>query len=670
MLLDASDQETILIVNTLVNDLNSRSVVEQNLALTALAHLAPPEMAAMLLPRLLEKTRHPKDFIRKKALICVETLLHKNPSVFQQDCSRQILACLADKDPGVVAVAVQVSKSVVTLHQGEDGQQQQAYLTAIIPSLLEIQGQILDGKLPPDYKVCNARSAGHGVWAPYFQVDILSLLRLLLQCDPLVTMTRPHLSNIHAVLHRTIETHAGSKAICAQAVFLEAIKLLAVLEDCPVEDSLRDTCFQCAFRYLRSKHHNVIHLGLECLEALLNSSKDFELNSDQEQSIVDCMRSDDRVLQTKAFALLHALAGAGNVTSIVAKSLEYLSKAELDDFRKADMVDKVVALTDRFASELPGGSEWRAKTLLKLLLRCSPLDTQREDILERTKLALTVSSKDDEAERTEKKNVGRKLTTVLGANFSGGDSKEGKEEVPEAVTRLYIWCLANFKDAQDEGEQQLTETICNLALTKQKSKAVLTSSLEAVFSLLPSLGDSPMPESVSNFLRECSRSNNLTISDLASEILALLPHVKTISELDEDGQGGDATLSCLDHIVVDALKKRDLNPYAIKRFELMPQGNVGQSGIGDVKFAPYRQLDKESLARISDPVSPQDLEPVGVPQKWTAAGRVKEEEQEGQQHGAAASSAKQSPTAVKQVRVFLLLLFIQVYPYSPLNAFF
>ncbi len=65
LLLKDSDEETLLLVNTLVKDLGGKNVVEGNIALTAMAYLVPPEMSAMVVPILLEKTTHSKVGFKK-----------------------------------------------------------------------------------------------------------------------------------------------------------------------------------------------------------------------------------------------------------------------------------------------------------------------------------------------------------------------------------------------------------------------------------------------------------------------------------------------------------------------------------------------------------------------------------------------------------------------------
>jgi vesicle coat complex subunit len=71
-----------------VRDLGSKNVMEANIALTAAVDLIPPEMAPMVVPVLLEKTTHTKDFIRKKSLVCLQKMLKRNPSLAAQIESR------------------------------------------------------------------------------------------------------------------------------------------------------------------------------------------------------------------------------------------------------------------------------------------------------------------------------------------------------------------------------------------------------------------------------------------------------------------------------------------------------------------------------------------------------------------------------------------------------
>ena len=76
LMLHESDDLLLLLVNTILRDLKSANVVEINMALIAVAssNLVPAEMAPLLVPIIAERTKHSKDFIRKKALICLGQL--------------------------------------------------------------------------------------------------------------------------------------------------------------------------------------------------------------------------------------------------------------------------------------------------------------------------------------------------------------------------------------------------------------------------------------------------------------------------------------------------------------------------------------------------------------------------------------------------------------------
>ncbi len=85
--------------------------MEINIALSAVVFLIPAEMSPMIVPILLEKVTHTKDFIRKKSLICLQQIIKKSPAQGSQ-LEGKIMHCLSDPDPGVVAVAVQVVRTI------------------------------------------------------------------------------------------------------------------------------------------------------------------------------------------------------------------------------------------------------------------------------------------------------------------------------------------------------------------------------------------------------------------------------------------------------------------------------------------------------------------------------------------------------------------------------
>ena len=106
MFLEEDDDLILLLINTILRDLKSNDLLETNMALVTAAYLVPKEMSGMILPILIEKTSHSKDFIRKKALICLEQIALKNPD-FLDPVVETAVDKLSDKDPGVAIVAIQ-----------------------------------------------------------------------------------------------------------------------------------------------------------------------------------------------------------------------------------------------------------------------------------------------------------------------------------------------------------------------------------------------------------------------------------------------------------------------------------------------------------------------------------------------------------------------------------
>ena len=93
------------------------------MARIAAAHIVPPDMVPLIFPIVLQRTSHSKEFIRKKALICLEQLIlkHKDSQADLQSLlgpsEAKFRLALTDKDPGVVMTSIQVMKTVVGLKQ-------------------------------------------------------------------------------------------------------------------------------------------------------------------------------------------------------------------------------------------------------------------------------------------------------------------------------------------------------------------------------------------------------------------------------------------------------------------------------------------------------------------------------------------------------------------------
>jgi len=133
------------------------------MALCASCHIIPPDQVTVLLPVLEEKLKHPNAYIRSKAVMVMHHFYRASPQLCLEYVN-QMKMMVGDKDPGVVAHVLQFLLSVA-----EDLPD---VVLDIISALVQIQYQILDGKLPHEYTY-------RGLHAPWMQISIIRLLRYL-----------------------------------------------------------------------------------------------------------------------------------------------------------------------------------------------------------------------------------------------------------------------------------------------------------------------------------------------------------------------------------------------------------------------------------------------------------------------------------------------------------
>ena len=84
-----------------MRDLQSKNEAENSMALITASYIVPNEMSPMILPIVSEKVNSSRDFVRKKALICLEQIALKSPESVNKVLDVVTLS-LADKDPSVV----------------------------------------------------------------------------------------------------------------------------------------------------------------------------------------------------------------------------------------------------------------------------------------------------------------------------------------------------------------------------------------------------------------------------------------------------------------------------------------------------------------------------------------------------------------------------------------
>ncbi|RIB15384.1 armadillo-type protein [Gigaspora rosea] len=152
LFLHETHELSIMLINTLQKDLKSNNYLEVCAALTALCHLLNKDMIPAEFGLVEEALSHPKDIVRKKAVMVFSRLFHDAPDtmIHLDEKFRQMLT---ERDPSVLG-------SILYL----------------VPSLISILEQVLDRWLPRSYDY-------HGVPAPWIQIKIIENMGLLARDD-------------------------------------------------------------------------------------------------------------------------------------------------------------------------------------------------------------------------------------------------------------------------------------------------------------------------------------------------------------------------------------------------------------------------------------------------------------------------------------------------------
>ncbi|KAG7247914.1 hypothetical protein CRUP_005401, partial [Coryphaenoides rupestris] len=144
-------------------DLQSTNLIEVCMALTVVGQIFPKDMIPAILPLVEEKLNHPKEIIRRKAVLALYKFYLIAPNQVQH-IHNKFRKALCDKDPGVMSASLHIYLEMVT-------EKPEGYKDLTL-SFVTILKQVVGGKLPIDFNY-------HSVPAPWLQIQLLRILSLL-----------------------------------------------------------------------------------------------------------------------------------------------------------------------------------------------------------------------------------------------------------------------------------------------------------------------------------------------------------------------------------------------------------------------------------------------------------------------------------------------------------
>nr|XP_020514600.1 AP-4 complex subunit epsilon-1 isoform X1 [Labrus bergylta] len=330
LFLNEDHELLLLLVNTVLKDLQSTNLIEVCMALTVVSQMFPKDMIPAILPLVEEKLNHPKEIIRRKAVLALYKFYQIAPNQVQH-IHNKFRKALCDKDPGVMTASLHIYLQMIK--ENPEGYKD---LTASVVTILK---QVVGGKLPMDFNY-------HSVPAPWLQIQLLRILSLLGKNDHSTSEI------MYEVLDESLRRAEMNHNI-TYAILYECVKCIYTIHP---KSELLEKAAKCIGNFVLSQKINLKYLGLKALTYVVQ--QDPRLALQHQMTIIECLDHPDLIIKRETLELLFRITNAQNVTVIVEKMLEFL-RISKDDYTTTDLVGKVAELAEKYAPD----NEWFIETM-------------------------------------------------------------------------------------------------------------------------------------------------------------------------------------------------------------------------------------------------------------------------------------------------------------------
>ncbi|XP_061451099.1 AP-4 complex subunit epsilon-1 isoform X2 [Rhineura floridana] len=320
----------LLLVNTVVKDLQSTNLLEVCMALTVASQIFPREMIPAVLPLIEDKLQHSKEIIRRKAVQALYKFYLIAPNQVQH-IHDKFRKALCDRDVGVMAASLHIYLQMVT--ENSSGYKD------LTGSFVAILKQVVGGKLPVDFNY-------HSVPAPWLQIQLLRILGLLGKDDPRTSEL------MYDVLDESLRRAEINHNI-TYAILFECVQTIYTVY--PKSDLLEKAA-KCIGKFVLSPKINLKYLGLKALTYVVQQDPTLALQ--HQMTIIECLDHPDPIMKRETLELLYRITNGQNVTVIVQKMLDYLTQSK-DEYTIIDVVGKIAELAEKYAPD----NEWFIQTM-------------------------------------------------------------------------------------------------------------------------------------------------------------------------------------------------------------------------------------------------------------------------------------------------------------------
>ncbi|XP_031479468.1 AP-4 complex subunit epsilon [Nymphaea colorata] len=410
----------ILIVNTIQKDLKSDNYLVVCAALTAVCKLINEETIPAVLPQVVELLGHPKEAVRKKAVMALHRFFQRAPSSVSHLISN-FRKRLCDNDPGVMGASLCPLFDIISSDVN-------SYKDLVV-SFVSILKQVAERRLPKNYDY-------HQMPAPFIQIRLLKILALLGSGDKRASET------MYAVLgdiFRKCETTSN----IGNAVLYECICTVSSIYPSP---KLLESAAEVTSRFLKSDNHNFKYMGVDALRRLIRVNPD--IAEEHQLAVIDCLEDPDDTLKRKTFDLLYKMTKSSNVEVIVDRMIDYMINIS-DNHYKTEIASRCVELAEQFAPS----NHWFIQTMNKVFEHAGDLVNIKVAHNLMRLIAEGFGEDDEDADSQLRSSAVESYLRIM-----------AEPKLPSAFLQVICWVLGEYGTADGKyTASYITGKLCDVA---------------------------------------------------------------------------------------------------------------------------------------------------------------------------------------------------------------
>lgn len=408
MLLDEKQDASLLITNSIKNDLSNSNQYVQSLALCTLACMGSAEMCRDLAPEIDRLLRASNSYIKKKAALCAVHIVRKVDDLGEL-FSPAARSLLSEKNHGVLHGAV-----VLITELCERSPETLERFRKTVPDLVQIMKGLVISGYSPEHDVA-------GISDPFLQVRILRLLRIL-------GRNNESASDAMNDLLAQVATNTDSTKTVGNAVLYETV--LTVL-DIKSESGLRVLAVNILGRFLLNNDRNIRYIAMMSLQKIVVT--DHNAVQRHRGTIVDCLKDQDASVKRRALELSLALVSASNIRSMMKELLLFLSSCPPE--LRSQTASGIFIAAERYAPS----QRWHIDTILHVLTTAGG-DVRDETVPNLIQLITNTS----ELHSYTVHKLYRALVTDISQ---------------QSLVQVACWCIGEYGDLLLKGDCQEAEPV-------------------------------------------------------------------------------------------------------------------------------------------------------------------------------------------------------------------